>query len=58
MIRIKVNDFSLDDSITCGQIFRYDKEEDGSYTLPINDRIVNIKQDRIYYLYLLMMKTI
>jgi N-glycosylase/DNA lyase len=45
MIKFKVNDFNLDDSITCGQIFRYDKEFDGSYTLPLNDRVVNVKQD-------------
>ncbi len=45
IIEIKVNNFNLNDSITSGQIFRYEKEFDNSYTLPLNDRIINIKQE-------------
>ena len=40
-----INDFNLKDTITCGQIFRYDEENDGSYTVILSDRVINIKQD-------------
>lgn len=43
MIEIKLNkSFNLDDTVTCGQIFRYEKEEDGSYTIILEDRVVNV----------------
>lgn len=46
MIRIKnIKDFNLHDTVTCGQIFRFNVEEDNSYTIVISDRVINIKQD-------------
>ena len=44
MIKIKVKDFNLKDTITCGQIFRFIEEED-SYIVVLNDRVVRLKQD-------------
>lgn len=42
---IKLNNyFDLDSTITCGQIFRYDIEEDNSYTVILPDRVINIKK--------------
>ena len=43
MLKIKINDFNLDDTVTCGQIFRYEKESDGSYTIILKDRVINVK---------------
>ena len=49
MIKIKVNNYiDLDNTITCGQIFRYKKELDGSFTVVLNDRVINIKQDNCF----------
>lgn len=45
MITIKNTDINLDDTITCGQIFRYEKEDDNSYTVILSDRVVNLKKD-------------
>ena len=46
MIKIVLNNYlDLDNTITCGQIFRFYKEEDSSYTVIISDRVINIKQD-------------
>lgn len=45
MIKIECNDFNLDESINCGQIFRFNKESDNSYTIPLSDRIINVKQE-------------
>jgi len=46
MITIKnINNLDLDNTITCGQIFRYKQEEDNSYTVILSDRVVNIKYD-------------
>ena len=45
MITIKNVDINLKDTITCGQIFRYDEEKDNSYTIILNDRVVNIKKE-------------
>ena len=46
MIRIKLeNDFDLTSTITCGQIFRFDKEEDNSYTVVLHDRIINVYEE-------------
>ena len=51
MIKIKLNNFlDLDNTITCGQIFRYNEEKDGSYTVIMSDRVVNIKQNGDYLL--------
>ena len=46
MIVIK-NIFNLDleNTITCGQIFRFYKEDDESYTIILSDRVVNIKYE-------------
>jgi len=44
MITIEnINNLDLDNTITCGQIFRYKQEEDNSYTVILSDRVVNIK---------------
>ena len=46
MITIKnINNLDLDNTITCGQIFRYEKELDNSYTVILSDRVVNIKYE-------------
>lgn len=45
MIKILVSNFNLDDSITCGQVFRYEKENDGSYTVILSDRVINVRQE-------------
>lgn len=44
MIKIK-NNFDLKSTITCGQIFRFNVEEDGSFTVIIKDRVINLKED-------------
>ena len=44
MIKIKINSkFDIHSTITSGQIFRFDVENDGSYTVILKDRIVNLK---------------
>ena len=50
-MKLKVNNFNLKDTITCGQIFRYEIEEDNSYTVILSDRVINIyqKDDYIYF---------
>ena len=45
MLVIKNIDINLDDTVTCGQIFRYEKEEDNSYTIILTDRVINIKKE-------------
>ena len=40
-----IKNFNLKDTITCGQIFRYEEESDNSYTVILSDRVINIKQD-------------
>lgn len=44
MVIIENIDINLEDTIECGQCFRYTKEKDNSYTIVIIDRVVNIKQ--------------
>ena len=46
MIVIKNTNINLDDTITCGQIFRYKKENNNSYTIILSDRVVNIKKEK------------
>lgn len=47
MLKINnIKDFNLDDTVTCGQIFRYYEEEDCSYTIILFDRVINVKYDR------------
>ena len=45
MIVIKNTDINLKDTITCGQIFRYEIEKDNSYTVILSDRVVNLKKE-------------
>ena len=49
-MKLKVNNFNLKDTITCGQIFRYEEGLDNSYTVILSDRVINIyqKDDYIY----------
>ena len=42
---IDVKEFNLKDTVTCGQIFRYQVEDDNSYTIILSDRVVNLKLD-------------
>ena len=46
MLRIKDIYIDLDGTVTCGQIFRYEKEADNSYTIILSDRVINIKKDK------------
>ena len=49
MVKIKLkNDFDLEATISCGQIFRFEKQIDGSYDAILNDRVINVKQDNDY----------
>lgn len=46
MIRIKLSKpFNLKDTLTCGQIFRYFIQDDGSYDVILSDRIINVYKD-------------
>ena len=36
--------FDLDSTITCGQIFRYEIEDNNSYTVILPDRVINVKK--------------
>lgn len=47
-MKLKVNNFNLHDTVTCGQIFRFYEEDDNSYTIVLSDRIVNLKMDDNY----------
>ena len=43
MIKVKLKKpFKLDDTVTCGQIFRFFKQEDNSYDIVIKDRVINV----------------
>ena len=44
-MKIKVSNFNLESTITCGQIFRFNVEEDNSFTVVLSDRVVNLKMD-------------
>ena len=46
MIKIKgIENFNLDETVTCGQIFRFEKEEDRSYTIILLDRVINVRYE-------------
>ena len=46
MLVIKdIKNFDLENTITCGQIFRFKKEEDNSFTIVISDRVINLRYD-------------
>jgi len=40
---MKVSNLDLKKTVTCGQIFRYYEEDDGSFTIILKDRVVNLK---------------
>ena len=43
MIKVKIDKpFKLDDTVCCGQIFRFFKQEDSSYDIVIKDRVINV----------------
>lgn len=46
MIIIANENFNLKDTITCGQIFRYEYNQDNSYDIIYSERIINIKQEK------------
>lgn len=49
MIKIKINKpFDLDSTITCGQIFRYYKNDDGSFDVILKDRVICVRSDNSY----------
>lgn len=49
MIKIKIEKpFKLNDTITCGQIFRFFKQEDESYDIILKDRIINVYMHENY----------
>lgn len=48
MIKIN-NDFDIDSTITCGQIFRYELIDD-TYVIILKDRVISIKKDGKYLL--------
>lgn len=45
-MKIEVNNFNLKDTILSGSCFRAIEENDGSFTNILNDRVINIKQDK------------
>lgn len=45
MIKIKNVNIDLKSTIECGQIFRYEKNIDGTYNIILKDRVVNIKKE-------------
>ncbi len=49
MIKIKVEKpFKLNDTVTCGQIFRFFKQENGSFDIILKDRVINVYMDEDY----------
>ena len=49
MIKIRIaKPFKLDDTVTCGQIFRFFQLEDGSYDIILKDRVINVFMDDNY----------
>ena len=49
MIKIKIEKpFKLEDTITCGQIFRFFKMEDGSFDIILKDRVINVYEKNNY----------
>ena len=45
MLEIKKCDLNLDDTVTCGQLFRYFKNDDNSYDIILKDRVINVRMD-------------
>ncbi len=50
MIKIKYSDINLYDTLFSGQCFRMSEEDDGSYTVILSDRVINIREDNGYLL--------
>lgn len=49
MIKIKLeNRFNLNDTITCGQIFRFFKQKDNSFDIILKDRVINVYEKDNY----------
>ena len=49
MIKIKIEKpFKLEDTITCGQIFRFFKMKDGSFDIILKDRVINVYEKNNY----------
>lgn len=49
MIKIKIEKpFKLNDTVTCGQIFRFFPLDDGSFDIIIKDRVINVRMDDNY----------
>lgn len=47
-MKIKKNNLNLKDTVESGQLFRYIKEDDNSYTIILKDRVINVKEDKDY----------
>ena len=50
-MKLKANNFNLKDTITCGQIFRYEELDNNSFDVILSDRVINIyqKDDYVYF---------
>lgn len=49
MIKIKIEKpFKLNDTVTCGQIFRFFPQEDGSFDIVLKDRVINVYEKDNY----------
>lgn len=49
MLKLRINKpFDLENTITCGQIFRFKKNNDDSYTVILSDRVINVFMDKEY----------
>ncbi len=49
MIKIKIEKpFKLNDTVTCGQIFRFFPLDDGSFDIVIKDRVINVHMEDNY----------
>lgn len=44
-MEIFVKDFDLKNTVTCGQIFRFEELDDESFDIILPDRVINIRQD-------------
>ncbi len=43
-MEIKVNNFDIAQTLECGQIFRFSKDDEGIYTIIAQDKLIRIKQ--------------
>ena len=48
LMKIKSNGINLYDTLFSGQCFRMEEESDGSFTLILSDRVINIKEEGDY----------